>query len=214
MRDFVAAYLEAKHPVMISREAKNVYLDGSRSGKGFIKNEAQMEIAAPLPMVVVQPPRIEPLTRDAMVFVMQPFRKDGGRALDQEDYQHAPLYTFLVDELGQELFKALTWHDLADMHFSIAQSLLFSRQHVDQIVANAKGELAPPQQAAKADLPPRTAATIYVEYKAMAETIASLANRQAKDRGELAAIVIDECDKAGNPMPVEQRTVKARIEKA
>lgn len=64
------------------------------------------------------------------------------------------------------------------------------------------------------NLPPKTAATFFKEYRAMAETIAKLANRKAISPSELATAVIDECEKAGYSMPVEQRTVKARIEKA
>ena len=48
----------------------------------------------------------------------------------------------------------------------------------------------------------------------MAEVIAKLSDRKAATVSELAAVVMDECAKAGIPMPVEQRTVTARLEKA
>lgn len=64
------------------------------------------------------------------------------------------------------------------------------------------------------NLPPKTAATYFKEYRAMAETIAKLSKRKAASPNELAAVVMDECARAESPMPVEQRTVKTRIEKA
>lgn len=90
------------------------------------------------------------------------------------------------------------------------------RKTIDTVIAKAaqRPEL-PAQPLGQADrIPPRTAATIYAEYKAMAEAIARLSNRKASTMGELAAVVMDECAKAGSPMPVEQRTVTARLEKA
>lgn len=85
---------------------------------------------------------------------------------------------------------------------------------LDKAISNANPQTIAAADGADEILPPKTAATFFKEYKAMAETIAKLANRKAISPNELATVVIDECEKAGYSIPVEQRTVKSRIEKA
>lgn len=114
-----------------------------------------------------------------------------------------------------------TWADL--LHSDWRGRLEVKRADLDAMLDKALGAEGPISVTTKPhisqpntidSLPARTAGTFFAEYKAMAQTIATLVSKKPKDLGELANIVMDECEKSGNAMPVEQRTVKTRLGKA
>lgn len=116
-------------------------------------------------------------------------------------------------------FSIIKWNDAGySPAASLRNFLEVNRPKLEAMLDRAT-EKAGKQSAAPADesdisLPSRTVHTLYEEYRAMAETIAVLAKKPAKDLSSLANIVIDECAKSGNPMPVQHRTVKSRLDKA